>query len=109
MQRREQIIEYFVNICEECGKEFRVLKEEKTKVCYECQANKLLETLEKEAKVLIGAEIIDFELFDCGLFSEEGQLESVKLRLKNGNICRLELGEYDEKHISWLVEEESEG
>jgi hypothetical protein len=94
-------VEYFVNVCKQCGKEFEVCEGSSSKICIRCVSNNVETRATEQVQSLIGAVITDIELTGRGLGANPHQIGKISVRTKGEEEITFEAGGYDEIFIGY--------
>jgi len=102
-KHREEI--YYVNICTNCGSEFRVAKDSTTEICYNCQTEEAILRAKEKLAFLMDAKIINIEPAEMGHSISPDEIENIEVKTVDGKCVILRIGGYDEHYIEWDEEQ----
>ncbi len=92
---------YYVQTCSDCGNEFEVSKDDKDTVCYVCATKRAYDKALADGQFLIGAEIISLIPRYSGHRTDIYELDSLRVRTKEGKVIEFAAAGWDERYIDW--------
>ena len=99
---------YYVNICENCGNEFRVSKNSTVELCYNCQTEDAIRRAKEKLAFLIDAKIINVEPVEKGHCTGSHEIENIEVESIEGKRILFRIGGYNEHYIAYEEEGEEE-